>query len=95
MIIIMRWHSGGRQLINWVIHFVRLLLDEQVNIHFGFYWGAQISDPENMLIGEGNQYRYLLVKSKTGFPKTYIKKLLKETFSNSVAKVKDKKKFRS
>src|ERR1043165_3140455 len=40
------------------------------NIHFGFYWGSQISDPEKKLIVQGNQYRYLLVESKSTFPKT-------------------------
>src|SRR5215471_15242243 len=29
------------------------------NVHFGFYWGTKISDPQKLLIGEGNQYRYL------------------------------------
>src|SRR6266704_3196817 len=29
------------------------------NIHFGFYWGNELSDPEKILIGEGNQYRYI------------------------------------
>ncbi len=61
------------------------------NVHFGFYWGSQISDPKKMLIGEGNQYRYILVKSKETFPKAYIKKLVKEAYSNSFAKVKDKR----
>jgi len=61
------------------------------NIHFGFYWGSEISDPEKRLKGEGNQYRYLLVKNKNDFPKLYIKKLLKEAFINSLFKVKDKK----
>jgi len=61
------------------------------NIHFGFYWGSEISDPEKKLIGQGNQYRYVLVKSISEFPKTYIKKLLKEAHANSMAKVKDKK----
>jgi len=60
------------------------------NIHFGFYWGSQISDPEKILLGKGNQYRYILVKKKEGFPKTYIKKLLREAYSNSLSKVKDK-----
>lgn len=59
------------------------------NIHFGFYWGTEIADPEKKLIGNGNQYRYMLVKNTKEFPKTYIKKLLKEAYSNSVAKVKD------
>jgi len=61
------------------------------NIHFGFYWGSQITDPEKKLIGNGNQYRYMLVTNKKDFPKTYIKKLLKEAYANSLAKVKDKK----
>ena len=60
------------------------------NIHFGFYWGAEIADPGKLLIGNGKQYRYLLVKNKADFPKTYIKKLLKEAYANSLAKVKDK-----
>ena len=37
------------------------------NIHLGFYRGSEISDPEKMLIGNGNQYRYLLVKAKGSF----------------------------
>ncbi len=61
------------------------------NIQFGFYWGSQISDPEKLLIGEGTQYRYILVKNKKDFPKVYIKKLMNEAFVNSLAKVKDKK----
>lgn len=61
------------------------------NVHFGFYWGSEISDPDKILLGGGNQYRYILVKSKSGFPKAYIKKLLKEAYANSLAKVKDKK----
>ena len=61
------------------------------NIHFGFYWGSEIADPEKKLTGQGKQYRYILVKNKAGFPKTYIKKLLREAYANSLAKVKDKK----
>jgi hypothetical protein len=61
------------------------------NIHFGFYWGSELFDPKKILIGEGNQYRYILVETKTDFPKAYIKKLLKEAYTNSLAKVKDKK----
>ena len=60
-------------------------------VHFGFYWGAQIADPEKKLLGNGNQYRYIIVKDKEDFPKTYIRKLLKEAYANSLAKVKDPK----
>jgi len=62
-----------------------------MNIHFGFYWGSEIADPKKLLIGNGNQYRYILVKNKKDFPKNYIKKLLKEAYANSLAKVKDQK----
>ena len=61
------------------------------NVHFGFYWGSEISDPDQILLGEGNQYRYILVPDKNKFPKAYIKKLVKEAYANSLAKVKDKK----
>jgi len=60
------------------------------NVHFGFYWGSQIADPRKILLGEGNQYRYVLVKSREDFPKAYIRKLVKEAYTNSLAKVKDK-----
>src|SRR6476469_7559306 len=65
------------------------------NVHFGFYWGSEIADSEKKLIGEGNQYRYLLVEDVKKFPKTYIKKLLKEAYANSLAKVKDQKQIRN
>ncbi len=60
------------------------------NIHFGFYWGSQLSDTDKILLGKGNQYRYILVTDKKSFPKTYITKLVKEAFAISLAKVKDK-----
>jgi hypothetical protein len=60
-------------------------------VHFGFYWGSEIGDPEKMLLGKGSQYRYIIVRNKNEFPKNYIKKLLKEAYANSLAKVKDKK----
>ena len=58
-------------------------------VHFGFYWGNEIADPEKILLGKGNQYRYIIVTNKNDFPITYIKKLLKEAYANSLAKVKD------
>jgi hypothetical protein len=61
------------------------------NVHFGFYWGSEIADPDKILLGQGNQYRYILVKNKEDFPKEYIKKLMKEAYANSLAKVKDLK----
>lgn len=61
------------------------------NVHFGFYYGAVLSDPDKILIGEGNQYRYILVKDKKSFPKAGIRRLVKEAYANSHGKVKDQK----
>jgi hypothetical protein len=59
------------------------------NVHFGFYWGAELADPEKLLIGNGNQYRYILVHNTGDFPKAYITQLLQEAWFNSLKKVKD------
>jgi hypothetical protein len=61
------------------------------NVHFGFYYGAELSDPKNLLLGEGNQYRYLLVKDRADFPEPYVRKLMKAAYENSLARVKDPK----
>ena len=59
------------------------------NLHFGFYWGSALPDPEKLLLGKGNQYRYLLVKDLSLFPKAYVKKLIREAFALSLSKVKE------
>jgi hypothetical protein len=61
------------------------------NIHFGFYRGHEIEDPEKILIGSGNQYRYILVKDLKLFPKIYMKKLVKNAHANSLARRKELK----
>ena len=61
------------------------------NVHFGFYWGNELADPDKILLGDGNQYRYILVPDENNFPKAYIEKLVKEAYANSLAKVKDRK----
>ena len=65
------------------------------NVHFGFYWGNEISDSDKILLGKGNQYRYILVTNKNDFPKAYIKKLVHEAYSNSISKVKDLKEIKN
>lgn len=59
-------------------------------VHFGFYRGSEISDPKKILLGKGNQYRYIIVDNVEDFPIPYIKKLLKEAYINSLAKIKNK-----
>lgn len=64
------------------------------NIHFGFYFGSQLSDPKGILLGKGNQYRYVLVRDWARFPEQAIRTLLKEAYANAMAKVKDPKQLR-
>jgi hypothetical protein len=61
------------------------------NVHFGFYWGSKLTDPEKKLLGGGNQYRYWLVKNRKDFPKTYLKKIMEEAWAYSLSLVKDQK----
>lgn len=45
------------------------------NVHFGFHWGNELLDPDKILLGEGNQYRYILVKDKKKNSKSLHKKI--------------------
>jgi hypothetical protein len=60
---------------------------------FGFYWGSELADPKKLLQGKGRQYRYIIVNEQEEFPVSYVRRLLKEAYANSVAKVKDEKEF--
>ena len=46
-------------------------------------------------MGQGNQYRYILVDNVKTFPKTYINKLIAGAYTNSLSKVKDKGQIRN
>jgi hypothetical protein len=65
------------------------------HVNFGFKRGYEISDTEKILDGDGSLYRKITVKSKSDFPKTQIKKLLKEAHSNSLARLKGGRCLRS
>src|SRR5437773_8126479 len=55
---------------------------------FGFMWGVKLDDPKGLLRGSGNQFRSLRVPNIDKFPRTDVKKLLKQAFENSVAGLK-------
>jgi hypothetical protein len=57
------------------------------HIHFNFFYGSSLSDPDKILLGEGSRYRYLLVPTQKDFPKTYIKKLIKQAYALSLEMV--------
>ena len=49
------------------------------NIHFNFYWGSELSDPDKILLGQGNRYRYILVKRRR-----FSESVHKETYERGV-----------
>jgi hypothetical protein len=61
------------------------------HVNFGFNRGSEIADPNKILNGNGSLYRYITVIDKKDFPKTYIRKLLKEAYANSLARLKSGK----
>jgi hypothetical protein len=65
------------------------------NVHFGFYWGSKIEDPVEMLLGKGNQYRYILVGQLGQFPEAYMRVLLGQAYQYSCGLVKDPKLLKS
>ena len=56
-------------------------------MHFGFYDGKTLTDPKKILLGKGNQYRYIVIKDINSFPKAYMRKLLKESYSQASFKL--------
>jgi hypothetical protein len=58
-------------------------------VHFGFYWGSKIADPQKILLGNGNQYRYIKIEKKEDLPKEYIITLMAYAYAFSVNKAKD------
>ncbi|HUN65765.1 MAG TPA: hypothetical protein VMW43_06645 [Bacteroidota bacterium] len=61
-----------------------------LNVHFGFYWGSKLKDPKNILLGEGNQYRYILVREMNEFPEKYIVQLTRQAYAYSLSKLKNR-----
>jgi len=58
------------------------------SINFGFNRGHELTDPENVLLGNGNVYRYIKVPDKKNFPKKYMKELLTQAHTNALARLK-------
>ena len=58
------------------------------DVHFGFYWGSKLTDPKQILLGKGNQYRYIKVNSPADFPQEYIVELMAGAYAYSLSKLK-------
>lgn len=59
---------------------------------FGFMWGVKLDDPKGLLAGGGSQFRSLRVPDIKKFPKTDVKKLLKQAFDISIERLKGREK---
>ena len=63
------------------------------SINFGFNRGHEINDPEKMLLGNGNVYRYIKVNDPETFPEKYISFLLNEAYVIALSRYKPGKKI--
>lgn len=54
---------------------------------FGFMWGVKLDDSKNLLSGSGNQFRSLRVPDFDKFPKTYVKKLIRQAYQLSIERL--------
>ncbi len=54
---------------------------------FGFMWGVKLDDPKGLLKGSGNQFRSLRVPGIKKFPKSDVKRLLKQAYELSVERL--------
>lgn len=54
---------------------------------FGFIWGVKLDDPKGLLKGSGNQFRSLCVPDIRKFPKSNVKRLLKQAYELSVERL--------
>ena len=61
------------------------------HLNFGFLRGSELSDPKKLLKGKGSFYRYITLQTDEDMPVNYIKKILKESYINSLSRLKDKK----
>jgi hypothetical protein len=58
------------------------------HVNFGFNRGVEITDPDKILLGNGNLYRFIRVTNINDFPEDYIKMLLQEAYANSLTRLK-------
>lgn len=57
-------------------------------VAFGFMWGVKLDDPKGLLRGSGNQFRSLRVPDIKKFPRTDVKRLVKQAYELSVDRLK-------
>jgi hypothetical protein len=60
-------------------------------VRFGLNRGSELNDDKKIFEGKGSLYRSIKVDDLAELPKQYIKKLVKEAYINSKARLKNKK----
>jgi hypothetical protein len=92
MIIITLLLLAGRLPKSWGIHFALLLFTGWVITFTWVFIGVpRYPTLKKLLLGKGNQYRYLLIEKLADFPKEYAIQLIADAYINSINKVKDAK----
>jgi hypothetical protein len=62
------------------------------HVNFGFNRGVDFPDRQKVLVGNGNQYRFIRIREKEDFPAEYMKLLLEMAYENSISRMKPQKK---
>ena len=63
------------------------LMRGKENIHFGVWFGKMIKDPDGILLGKGNKYRYVQVSDLKNLPKAAIRKMVEQSHSLVLSKI--------
>ena len=65
-----------------------VLYREYANL--GLLRGHEVPDPKKILKGSGKYYRYISIREENDLPVTYMRKLLKDAYRNSLSRLKVK-----
>lgn len=58
-------------------------------VNFGFNRGSEISDPEQLLLGDGSLYRRIKVDDLKDLKNKYVKQLILEAYLNALSRFKE------
>ncbi len=61
------------------------------HVNLGFYRGAELEDPERLLIGEGKQLRHIKILRPEDLKKPYLRRFIRAAIKHAKHRVKEKK----
>jgi hypothetical protein len=65
------------------------------HINLGFFYGAELDDPDALLAGGGKQMRHIKIHSSQSLPSTPIRQLLEQAWPYGLTRVQDRHRPRS